>query len=173
MQVPGLTSALVSATRVGGNVVVRNYAAGKAFEQQVFLFLRAAAQYLGRNGLQVQVLQQVRFAGPGGVRVADLVVQIGRQFVIIETKLKIPTSGSALARLIGQLQTFANGTAVGSQAGQLGGATAVEVIVVPAEQAAAAEAAFASALARMGASGGIGTEGAVELLQLVRLLFGI
>jgi len=139
-----LNISLGALTTVSANIarVTANRIAGKALETFVEAQLqRFVAQYGGT------VLRQVYFKGPGGVRFADFVVKVGQRFVAIETKTKIPMSGSSLVRLGGQLKTFISG-ASGNPA--LAG-TATEVIVITEESVVALEAAFVSIEAQVSA----------------------
>jgi RHS repeat-associated protein len=147
----------MSAVRGTAQVTVNNVA-GKAFERYVGTLLqRFVSQHGGR------VFPQVRFSGPGGVRVADYVVQLGNRFVVVEAKTKIPLGGQALVRLGGQLRTFSQG------ATKVVPGKATEVIVITEETAAALQASFLTIESQVatGTISGIlqGTNGLMTVLR--------
>jgi RHS repeat-associated protein len=151
-------NATLGLTARGAAQVTVNRVAGKAFENYVGTLLqRFVAQHGGR------VFSQVRFSGPGGVRVADYVVQLGNRFIVVEAKTKIPLAGQALARLGGQLRTFAQGTT------KVVPGSATEVIVITEETAAALEASFLTIESQVatGTISGIlqGTNGLMTVLR--------
>ncbi|MFM9268616.1 RHS repeat-associated core domain-containing protein [Tychonema sp. BBK16] len=143
--------------------VTVNRIAGKAFEKFVESQLRTfVSQHGGR------LLSQVRFTGPGGLRVADNVVALGNRFVVIEAKTSFPLAGRALVRLGQQIRSFSLGTpAAGS--GLTG--TATEVIVVTEETAAALQASFAAVEGKVavGTLSGV-LQGSTELMMVLRAL---
>jgi hypothetical protein len=137
--------------------VTANRIAGKTVEKLVISELENFTRQYGGT-----VLKQVYFRGPGGVRFADAVVQLGDRFVAIEVKKGIPLGGQALARLGGQLLTFTQGAAP-----SLG--TASDVILISEESAASAEAAFASIEAKVGTGTLTGVyQGTMELIPILR-----
>jgi len=151
-------NATLGMTARGIAQVTVNRVAGRAFEKYVgSLLQRFVAQHGGR------VFSQVRFTGPGGVRVADYVVQIGNRFVVVEAKTKIPLAGQALIRLGNQIKTFAQG------ASSTVPGTATEVIVITEETAVALEASFLAVESKVatGTLAGI-LEGAQGLMTIMR-----
>jgi RHS repeat-associated protein len=144
--------------------VTANRAAGKALERYVESQLqRFVAQHGG------QILRQVYFKGPGGVRFADAVVKLGNRFVAIEVKTNLPLGGQALVRLANQIRTFTLGS---SPNAALPG-TAAEVIVITEQSAAAIEASFLLVESKVatGTLAGVlqGTNGLMTVLRGVLL----
>jgi hypothetical protein len=82
-------------------------ALGKIVERQMATIIRFTSR---RLQYKLKILNQqpdtVMF-GPGGRRIVDLLVRSNKAIANIEAKYQLPTkAGSALTRLIGQMQTY-------------------------------------------------------------------
>ena len=153
------SSLATSSVSQGASIAARR-AAGKAFEVAV----EASVRRIVGNIPGAVVRTQRALTGPGGKRFFDILVRIKDRLIIIEAKTNIPTGGSALARLVGQIRTFS---------------TAAEAEAAGAEVLIVSEGAFeAAALERIALKLGSESFAAtfateIELARLLPILLGL